>query len=461
MELGVVLRQDYISLNSFLVYKEINCLSHRKKMIILDFGSTLWKAAIFENGNCSKIYKIPALPLQQQGSQCEHSAEEVLPKLKELLSSSSDSDFAMCTQRSSCLFWNRKTGRTLTPIVSWRDRRAEAWCEERRDMEKDVWLCCGLPLSPHYAGPTAAALLTKYPTLRNEPDAIFGTLDSYLIWLLSDGEYFITDHGMAARTLLYSLGDKDWGGPVLEASGLSKDRLPSLVPTRCDLQFANGRRLVATVTDQGAAVLGSIATDGSEILVNGGTGTFVLYPKHHIENMGNGYLIAPYFVADERREYCLEGTVNASIPQVELYNENLHPQSFCLADHNGIGAPYWLADQPQLFSDIKSEEILAEGMIFRIREIIEDLLEGKEARLILTGGASCKHSWVRGLASCLGHSLFLGEEPDASIFGTAKLARALKESEWKRKEVKPEEKWAYLKDKYGVWKHWLKGSLSI
>jgi len=294
----------------------------------------------------------------------------------------------LATQRSSFLLWESATGESVTPLISWQDRRAKSWCAARPEPSTYWHDLTGLVLSAHYAGPKLASLLDNDSTLRRKMECgelLFGTLDTYLIWHWTDGRVYQTDLTMAARTLMVALGGEAWDDGLLHTFGIPKTGLPSIGSSRgLDIALAGGR-IRAMLADQTAGLL-TLPLDQDNALVNLGTGGFVLLPTANPHIVPGEYLVSPLFgIASPERSsgemVVLEGTINGIGPVLESLKgeagtlaEDRFPNGFCLPDAAGTGAPHWRSDLGPIWSPGLPEEaryrIMLEGIVFRINEII-------------------------------------------------------------------------------------------
>lgn len=435
---------------------------HMKSTVALDLGSTRFKAGRLVENRLQLIGERPSLPVIGSDPFYEHDARKLLPLVQQLLPAGPKS-LALSVQRSTCLFWDPVSAKSLTPMVSWRDRRAAGWCETHKIITPQVWSTLGLPLSPHYAGPTAAALMEQYPELRDRlrtDRALFGTMDSYLIYVLSNGRHHVTDVSVAARTLLFDPAAGGWGGAVLAAIDLPKSALPKVVSSVCDLELGRCLRLRALLADQSAATLASISSSGDEILVNVGTGTFVIYPTGDEWRRIGGCLTAPLLQDGGRRLYAVEGTINSPVEPADFAYADRTEKLYCLPDKAGLGAPFWQESLTRCFStpppSAEAESLaVAEGMIFRVRQLIELIAPDPDIRVVLSGGGASS-SWTEALASCIERPIYLAEEPHASLLGAARVSTYAWQSEPPaRTSIHPASETHYLAKKYLEWSRWL------
>lgn len=453
----------------------------------VDLGSSRVKAAhLLADGRLARPVTIEAPPLRgregiRQGSARDYlaAAETVLREILEPCGGAVP--VAIASQRSSFLLWESATGRPATPLISWQDRRAHSWCQAHQERYGPLTSVTGLPLSPHYAGAKLADLFSRDARLKAAAASggiLFGTLESYLIWRLTDGRRHQTDLSMAGRTLLADIRRGAWSARMLAFFDLPGRMLPQIDPTSgYRIPLSCGGQLAASLADQAAGLIAADSDAGRTIAVNLGTGGFVMAATGRRLASLPGYLTAPVRRhADGAVDYALEGTINAIGPALDghpgpdpvLGREDPAPDCFCVPDSAGVGAPYWRAPMELPFSraamdcpPVMRRRIILEGIIFRVCRIAEDFQKVSPfTRLLVSGGLSGQDFITQGLAACSGLEVAVGLEPEATLWGAASLAAGRPMPPPAAKEVTcPAGRGLYLKAKFERWKTWVDGIL--
>lgn len=442
------------------------------RSIGLDIGSTSIKAAaLLEDGSLDGMQTTPAPPLRREGLTVEFEPDALFDAVDNVLDpfSMMFRPFGMACQRSSFLVWEKETGRPVTPVISWQDRRALDWCEAHLDHVDKIVERTGLPLSPHYFGPKLASLLLENPFWREEMKAgklLAGTIDAWLIWKWTEGNTFVTDASMAGRTLLADLETGGWSKAQLELFGIPREALPDVVDSvRSPVVVKNGLFLSATVGDQGACLLGGGIRPG-EFLVNMGTGVFVSRLVEGLERR-KGFLTGPVYVTTEQKLYALEGTINGGARTLAGLSDGggrLDPakltSDFCLPDESGVGAPHWVADKGLTFSreNLKPQEkqyLFREGLVYRIRENLEALgWEKGKQKIFLSGGLSSDPVLRQLTPLILEQPVILLQERETALLGAAGSIRPVRSLELPVPGPVPS-----LVEKYDAWKTWVQKTL--
>jgi len=453
-------------------------------IVALDLGTTRIKAGVLGDGGAmAKVVSAPAPPLAGAGAARESDPtayEGAAAALVDELLAGTDRAvvrLGIASQRGSFCLWDRATGHPITPLISWQDRRSAAWCDAHRGHAAAVGAATGLPLSPHYAASKLAVLLDEDPSLAAglaDGSLLFGTLESYVLWQWSGGHAHHTDLTMAARTLLCDPVSGHWSRTLLDLFGVPAACLPAIGGSGgAAIALRDGAIASATIADQASAALAVLGDRDDAILANLGTGGFVLRPTGAVMARRDGYLSGPLrAVAGQAQSYALEGTINGAGPALDQYGRGPTPlpeidpvpDAFALPDLAGVGAPHWRADLAHRLSPAATcldpagrRRTTLEGLLFRVREIVDDLeAGGPTRRLLLTGGLSRDPAIAQGLAACLARPMEVVDEPEATLLGAARLAAGVTAPPRAATEtVIAGPPGAYLRAKYDRWRAWL------
>ncbi len=453
----------------------------------LDLGSTRIKAArLRADGRLTHLVSIAAPDLEGDDPIRQCDAEDYVQRVETILEQSlegcsRDVPVGLSSQRSSFLLWERSSGRPVTPLISWQDRRAADWCGDHVSDYESLAAHTGLPLSPHYAGPKLARLLSTDVEVKNAAhrgELCFGTLDTYFIWRLTLGRVHQTDLSMAARTAMADARCGCWDSGLLKFYGIPPSLLPDIVSSHgLKVSLSGGGRLAASCADQAASLITAQAAVSKAMAVNLGTGGFVMVSTGSTFARARGYLSAPVSQNPQGEiVYALEGTINAigpalaryAGPSPELSDHDPAPELFCLPDNAGIGAPYWQADRNLVFSkktgnlsDGLLRRAVMEGIIFRVCRMALDFQPHTGfSSLVVSGGLSGEPFVVQGLAACSGLRVVLCEEKETSLWGAAANAMQKGVPAPKVREIIPAGmQGGYLNDKFKRWCRWLDGFL--
>ncbi|GAA3341077.1 glycerol kinase GlpK [Amorphoplanes nipponensis] len=284
-------------------------------------------------------------------------------------------------QRETTVVWDRRTGRPLHNAIVWQDTRTDriAAALHRDGRAELVRERTGLPPSPYFSGGKLQWLLENVSGLRaaaERGDAVFGTVDSWLLWNLTggiDGGVHVTDVTNASRTMLMDLETLDWDDELLEIFGVPRAMLPAIRAssdpagygvTRADGPLGGAVPLTGALGDQQAAMVGQVCFSPGEAKNTYGTGNFMLLNTgtKPVRSASGLLTTVCYRFGDEPPVYALEGAIAVTGAAVQWLRDQLGvitdaAQSEALAARvpdnggvyfvpafSGLFAPYWRSD---------------------------------------------------------------------------------------------------------------------
>lgn len=280
------------------------------------------------------------------------------------------------SQRETILVWDRKTGKPYYPAIVWQDTRTDTICNQLakqggQDRFRDV---TGLPLATYFSGPKIKWMLENVEGLRASAeagDALFGTIDTWLIWNLTggpEGGLHLTDVTNISRTLLMDLQTLDWDDGMLSLLEIPRRMLPEIRSSSEEYSQAKGMLsgvpVAGVLGDQQAALFGQTCFQPGEAKNTYGTGCFMLMNTGNKLVPSNSGLLTTigYKIADQDVVYALEGSIAITGALVQWLRDNL-----CMIDtaaeieeladkvedtggiyfvpaFSGLFAPYWRSD---------------------------------------------------------------------------------------------------------------------
>lgn len=359
----------------------------------------------------------------------------------------------LASQRSSCVCWDPRDGRPLSPVFSWQDRRAHEWIRSLEAQHGEaVHRATGLYLSPHYGASKLRWALDNIAAVREARDAgtlAWGPMASFLVFRLLAERPLLADPQCAARTQLWNLHTRDWDPELLELFGLPQGFLPASTRTcRHWGTFASpdvAVPMTAVNGDQSAAVFAFGWPDVESAYVNIGTSAFVQRaldsPPDYVPRQLTGIILDD----GETTLYTIEGNVNGAGAGLEwLSNELAMPDlvsrlpewlarpalgiPLFLNGIAGLGGPFWVAEFESRFvgeaEAWQKAVALVESMAFLLQANIDHMAPfvAPARRMRVSGGVSRIDGLCRKLASLSGVPVHRREDPEASARGIAYLA---------------------------------------
>jgi glycerol kinase len=240
-------------------------------------------------------------------------------------------------QRETAVVWDRKTGKPVYNAIVWQDTRTDAICNQlARDGGQDRFRAkTGLPLATYFSGPKIKWILDNVQGVRaaaERGDAIFGNLDTWVIWWLTGGPtggVHVTDVTNASRTMLMNLETLDWDAEIVKIMGVPRAMLPQIRPSsevygaaKGDL---NGVPVAGDLGDQQAALFGQTCFGVGEAKNTYGTGNFMLLNtgEKAVQSRHGLLTTLGYRIGAQKPVYALEGSIAITGALVQWLRDNL------------------------------------------------------------------------------------------------------------------------------------------
>ncbi len=377
-------------------------------------------------------------------------------------------------QRETTALFDRETGVALHHAIVWQDRRTSALCREMKDagLEPQVRKRTGLVLDPYFSGTKMRWLLENVPGAREKAtrgDAVFGTIDTFLVHRLTGGKAHVTDATNASRTLLMDLRRLVWDSEMLDLLTVPAASLPTIVASSGVVGTTRGLRwlpdgipIAGIAGDQQAAMVGQACFAPGESKCTYGTGAFLLM------NTGSepvasekGLLSTVAWKLGDEVAYALEGSAFIAGAAVQWLRDGLglirqakdiEALAGQVADSGGVvfvpalaglGAPHWRPDARGLVTGIDRgitkahlARAVLEGIAFEIVDLLEAMREdsGREVPVLKADGGACQNNLLMQFqADVLGSPVERPRMIETTALGAAFLA-GLGVGVWKDRE---------------------------
>jgi glycerol kinase len=390
----------------------------------------------------------------------EQDGEEVLTAVVEAVAElleDAPGDVVACGldhQGESVLAWDAETGKPLSPIVVWQDKRSQEILDRLADREDEVKEKSGLPFDPYFSAAKLAWLLEHHKSVQRAQQAgtlRMGTVDSFLCDRLGAG--FATDGSTISRTQLHSLGKPGFDPALCEVFGLPIEVLPEVRDTIGDLgvlrhpDWPVELRLTGQTVDQQAALAGAGCVIPGRVKATYGTGVFVLaHVGDEIPRPAGGLLPTVAWRINGRVEYALDGGVFAAGAMLEWMCRELgvaeNPAALgelargaddsagalVLPGLAGIGAPWWKPDARAVLAGLHGGTTRAnvaraalEGIAWRVADVVAAIRDSVDVDdLRVDGGLTNEPLMLELQADTIGAPVEAGGA-DATVAGAAAL----------------------------------------
>lgn len=219
-------------------------------------------------------------------------------------------------QRETTVVWDRHSGVPVYHAIVWQDRRTADYCTKLKQEGRESWFGdrTGLRLDPYFSGTKLRWILEQVEGARTRAEAgdlLFGTIDSWLVWKLTDGEVHVTDASNASRTLLYNIHTGDWDDEILKLLSIPRSMLPEVKSSSEVYGLSTKKVPIAGIAgDQHAALFGQACFEPGMAKNTYGTGCFLLmHTGETAVRSKNNLLTTIAWRIGGKTEYALEGSV--------------------------------------------------------------------------------------------------------------------------------------------------------
>ncbi|MBK8615953.1 MAG: glycerol kinase GlpK [Anaerolineales bacterium] len=363
-------------------------------------------------------------------------------------------------QGETFIVWDKSTGQPVTPAIVWQDTRGESVCKSiASHVDPNLLrLKTGLLLDSYFSAPKLKWVFENYPELRkqaHEGKLLFGTTETWVIWILTQGKLHVTDPSTASRTLLFDMNKFEWDDELLKLFDVPRSMLPEVKPSAGyigDVDFGNGKPLPlhALLVDQQAALFGQACFKAGEMKCSFGTGSFLLMnigDKPKLSN--NGLLTTVGWNFDGHTAYAFDGGIFVTGSAVQWLRDNLKliPDSAASNDSankstdsgvvvvpalQGLAAPHWRTDvRGAMFGlnrSTSADDIVRatlDGIACRVYEVVTAMsqdLGQTPPHLKVDGGPSGNPYLMQMIADLLNLEVRVSAALEATAIGIANLA---------------------------------------
>lgn len=385
---------------------------------------------------------------------------EVLKKTK--VSIGQVATIGITNQRESVVVWERKTGKPVYNCISWQDTRTIDICNDLKDEEEGIESyireTTGLLLDPYFSATKIQWILDNVSGARRKAEngeLLFGTIDTWLIWNLTEGESHLTDFTNASRTLLFNIAELKWDDELLEKFNIPREMLPEV--THSGYYFGTAKlqgadiQITGVAGDQQASMFGQGCIEPGQAKNTYGTGCFILMNTGEtIQHSKNGLLTTIALGFNGKIDYALEGSVFIagaavqwlrdglklinSAEESEIIAKKANPESgvYVVPAFAGLGAPFWdMYARGGMFgltrettqSDIVKGTL--DSMAYQTRDVLQAMAADsglKPTELKVDGGACVNNYLMQFQADIMNITVERPSNIESTALGAAYLA---------------------------------------
>ncbi|MEC7207664.1 MAG: glycerol kinase GlpK [Pseudomonadota bacterium] len=354
-----------------------------KVYLAIDQGTTSSRAILFDqNGNSLFTAQKEFRQIFPHPGWVEHDPEEIWQSVLDVchqVVAQADKDglkiagIGITNQRETVVAWDRNSGEPLANAIVWQDRRTADICAglTAQGAAAEIEQCTGLVVDPYFSASKIAWILDNVDGARQRAESgelVFGTVETFLVWRLTEGRTHISDATNAARTSLLNISSGDWDEGMCAVFNVPMQMLPDVVDCAGDLGrvthlFGRELPILSAVGDQQSAAVGQACLTPGAIKSTYGTGCFViLNTGDKIVRSSNRLLSTVAWQLDGQRIYALEGSIFIAGAVIQWLRDGLHLLSsasdseqmaagltgndglYMVPAFTGLGAPWWNAE---------------------------------------------------------------------------------------------------------------------
>ena len=443
-----------------------------KYILALDQGTSSSRAIVFDhNGHTKAVAQKEFTQIFPKPGWVEHNPMEIWSSQASVIAEAITSidinglDIAaigITNQRETTIVWDAETGEPVYNAIVWQDRRTSEYCDSLKaeGLTDRIRSKTGLIIDAYFSATKIRWILENVPGAREKADMgklRFGTVDTWLIWMLTRGEVHVTDVSNASRTMVYNIHDLCWDKELLNLFGIPESMMPQVKSssevyghTKTTL-FAHEVPIAGIAGDQQAALFGQMCTEPGAVKNTYGTGCFLLMNSGEKPIMSSNNLLTTIaWKIGDKVSYALEGSIFVAGSVVQWLRDGLgiirsssevEALAASVPDNGGVyfvpaltglGAPYWDQYAKGSLYGISRGTTAAhiaraalEGIAFQTMDIVNAMQKdaGVElAELKVDGGASRNNLLMQFQSDILGTTVIRPKVTETTALGAAYLA---------------------------------------
>ena len=438
-----------------------------KYILAIDQGTTSSRAIVFDEDQkiISESQREYELQYPNNGW-VEADPDEILNSVEETINNVLDGlphEIAACgitNQRETVVVWDKSSGKPIYPAIIWQDRRTSDLCNKLKDkdnLENEIREKTGLLLDPYFSASKIQWILDNVENAREKAisgELCFGTIETYLIWNLTEEKNHKTDATNASRTMLMNLKTTQWDESLLKIFNIPKIILPEICP--CDDTFgsikAHGMKFPITgvIGDQQSALFGQNCFEFGEMKSTYGTGCFLMVnTKEQIHKSEARLLSTVGCMLGNKTTYALEGSIFSAGTSIQWLRDEMEffadaSESEGLIDENfdskginfipaftGLGAPHWNSEIRGSIHGIQRDSsrkdiitAVFKAIAFQTLEILDALEKDgvSVSSLKVDGGMVQNKRFLQLLSNILSTDIKKPDQIESTAVGAFKIA---------------------------------------
>ena len=442
-------------------------MSKSPYILAIDQGTSSTRAALIDKkGIIVDQESVEFKQIYPANGWVEHDPLEIMQTVKSTITTIFErnkiiqNDILSCgitNQRETIVAWDKVTGSPLYNAIVWQDRRTQNICQNLVDKDHTnlIQEKTGLIIDPYFSASKIQWLLEN---IKDQNNLIVGTIDTWIIWNLTNKTKHLTDITNASRTMLYNIADEVWDHEILDLFNISESILPTVQSNKDDFGIIHSDHfgieipIGGVIGDQQSASLGQLCVKKGMIKATYGTGCFVLINTDENKTKSKNKLLTTIASkVDDKKQYAVEGSIfNAGtvvqwlrdemklfkdVSEIESLIQNSKNDITFIPAFTGLGAPYWKSDTRGTIYGItrdtsKGDIVKAalKSICFQTKDLLESLKldlgdEIQEDMTMRVDGGMSNNNWMmQFLADILNIKVERPTNHETTVMGAAYLA---------------------------------------
>ena len=413
----------------------------KKFIISIDQGTTSSRAILFD------LKGKPIFVSQEEFTQyfpndgwVEHNPEEIwkttLKVLRNVIKKSKALKGKILTigitnQRETTILWDKTTGKAVYNAIVWQDRRSSEYCKKliRKKKETIIYNKTGLLIDAYFSATKIKWILDNVPKAKElikKKRLLFGTVDCFLLWKLTNGKDHATDATNASRTMLFNISTNDWDKQILRILKIPREILPTVKDCSADFGYTDSSLtgtsypITGMVGDQQSATIGQCCFEPGSLKSTYGTGAFVLLNTGSKKVYSKNRLLTTIgYRINGKTTYALEGSIFIAGAGVQWLRDKIkfikkasdtekiikslksNNGIYLVPAFTGLGAPHWAANARGVLTgltrDTGPKEIVratVESVAYQTLDLFDAMNnDGLRPKIVKVDGGMVKNNW--------------------------------------------------------------------
>lgn len=444
-----------------------------KYILSIDQGTTSSRAIIFnKKGEKVSSYQKEFTQIFPKAGWVEHNANEIWTSVQSVIAGAfiesgikptQIAGIGITNQRETTVIWDKKTGLPIYNAIVWQSRQTADIADQLKNAgySKMIHEKTGLVIDAYFSATKIRWILDNVEGAQERAEKgelLFGTIDTWLVWKLTNGAKHVTDYSNAARTMLYNIKELKWDEEILELLNIPTQLLPEvksnseIYGTTIPFHFYGGEVPIGGMAgDQQAALFGQLAFEPGMVKNTYGTGSFIIMNTgDKVQMSKNNLLTTIGYGINGKIYYALEGSIFIAGSSIQWLRDGLkmiedstesealarqstnNDEVYVVPAFTGLGAPYWDSNaRGSVFGVTRGTnredfvKATLQSIAYQVRDVIDTMQDDTDIKipvLKVDGGAAMNNYLMQFQSDIIGIEIARAKNLETTALGAAFLA---------------------------------------